>query len=53
MRLHQPIYLLFLFNLFFLAALWQQGSSKLIALFAVFSVFAVFAFKQASPRISR
>ncbi len=46
MRLHQPIYLLYLFNLFFLAALWRPDSSKLIALFALFSVFAVFAFKR-------
>ena len=49
MRLHQPIYLLYLFNLFFLAATGRQDSSRWIALFAVFSVFALFAFKRTAP----
>ena len=40
MQLHQPIYLLFLFNLFFLAALTQQSDKAWISLFAMFSIFS-------------
>jgi hypothetical protein len=50
MQLHQPIYLLFLFNLFFLAALTQPGDKAWISLFSMFSILALLAFKRTEPR---
>jgi hypothetical protein len=45
-----PVYLLFLFNLFFLAALAGEPPYAWASLFAIFSFFAGFAFKTAEQR---
>ena len=50
MRLHQPIYLLFLFNLFFLAALTRDDASAWVSAFALFSLLALLAFKKSAQK---